>query len=75
MEPVILEETPIPVREKGLADRVQAVQLMEHVQLDEVLVVAAGDPFRGVGQLARGRVGDFRYPDCWRRTARGTVGG
>lgn len=56
IEPVILERIPIPLREKGLADGVQTVQLMEHVQLDDVLVVAAGDPFRGVGQLARGRV-------------------
>lgn len=64
LEPVILEDISIPLREKGLADGVQTMQLMEHVQLDYVLVVAAGDPFRGIGQLASGRVGNFGYADC-----------
>lgn len=69
IEPIIFEDMPIPLRKKGLADGVQTVQLMEHVQLDDVLVIAAGDPFRGVGQLACRRVGDLGYADYEKRWA------
>ena len=53
----------IPFRIQRLTHSVQAVQLVEDVQLDDVLVSCAGDELGGVGQEACLRIWDLAYAD------------
>lgn len=63
VQPVVLEKIPVAFGEECLTNSVQAVQLVEHVEFDDVLIFGPGDEFGGVGKLAGGGVGDLGDAD------------